>query len=137
MKEKAVQRVEPYIPATTRLPEITLKAFILGVLLAILMAASNAYLVLKVGVSITACIPAAVISMAVLKLFRKSNILENNIVQTTASAGEVIACVLAFTVPALVMIGCWDSFPYPIMASLTAVGGLLGVFLSVPLRRAM
>lgn len=137
MKNKTIQMVEPYIPASTNLPEITFKAFVLGVLLAILMAGSNAYLVLKVGVSVSACIPAAVISMAVLKMFRKSNILENNIVQTTASAGEVIACVLAFTVPALVMIGYWNSFPYTIMFSLTAVGGLLGVFMSVPLRRAM
>ena len=137
MRERVVQSVEPYIPASTRLPEVTIKAFILGILLAILMAGSNAYLVLKVGISITACIPAAVISMAVLKLFRKSNILENNIVQTTASAGEVVACALAFTVPALVMTGYWHSFPYPIMTCLAAIGGLLGVFLSVPLRRAM
>ncbi|MDZ4322789.1 MAG: oligopeptide transporter, OPT family, partial [Alphaproteobacteria bacterium] len=84
-----------------------------------------------------ACIPAAVISMAVLKLFGKSNILENNAVQTAASAGEIMAASLAFTIPAMVMIGYWDSFPYPIMISLTVVGGLLGVFLSVPLRRAM
>ncbi len=137
MEKKAVQKVEPYIPAATRLPEITVRAFILGVFLAILMAGSNAYLVLKVGISVTACIPAAVISMAVLKLFRNSNILENNIVQTTASAGEVVACALAFTIPALVMIGYWNYFPYFTMVGLTAVGGLLGVFLSVPLRRAM
>ncbi|OJW47938.1 MAG: oligopeptide transporter, OPT family [Alphaproteobacteria bacterium 41-28] len=137
MREKTASGVEPYIPASTSLPEITFKAFILGILLAILMAGSNAYLVLKVGISVTACIPAAVISIAVLKLFRKSNILENNIVQTTASAGEVIACALAFTVPAMVMIGNWHSFPYTIMVSLAAIGGLLGVFLSVPLRRAM
>lgn len=64
-----VQKVEPFVPASTNLPEITLKAFILGVLLVILMASSNAYLVLKVGMSVTACIPAAVISMTVLKMF--------------------------------------------------------------------
>jgi len=137
MKHEAIQKVEPFIPASTNLPEITLKAFILGIILAILMAGSNAYLVLKVGMSVTACIPAAVISMTVLRMFRKSNILENNIVQTTASAGEVVAMALAFTVPALIMIGYWNSFPYPIMFSLTAVGGLLGIFMSVPLRRAM
>jgi putative OPT family oligopeptide transporter len=137
MRQKTALSIEPYIPASKSLPEITFKAFILGILLAVLMAGSNAYLVLKVGVSVSACIPAAVISMAILKLFRKSNILENNIVQTTASAGEVIACVLAFTVPAMVMIGYWHSFPYSIMASLAAIGGLLGVFLSVPLRRAL
>ncbi len=137
MKQHALQRVEPYIPASTRLPEITVKAVILSIFLTILMAGSNAYLVLKIGISVSACIPAAVISMAILKMFRKSNILENNIVQTAASAGEVLACVLAFTVPALVMIGYWNSFPYSIMTMLTAIGGLLGVFLSVPLRRAM
>lgn len=137
MRQKAVQSVQPYISASTRLPEITIKAFILGILLAILMASANAYLVLKVGISVSACIPAAIISMAVLKMFRKSNILENNIVQTAASAGEVIACALALIIPALIMIGYWSSFPYAIMTCLTIVGGLLGVLLSVPLRRAM
>jgi putative OPT family oligopeptide transporter len=137
MKQKIIQSIEPYIPAATQLPEITLRAFILGVLLSILMAASNAYLVLKVGLSVSACIPAAIISMAILKMFRDSNILENNIVQTAASAGEVIASVLALIIPALVMIGYWNAFPYTIITSLTIVGGLLGVLLSVPLRRAM
>ncbi len=137
MIHKTVHAIEPYIPASKHIPEITFKAIILGILLAVLMAGSNAYLVLKVGMSVSACIPAAVISMAILRMFRTSNILENNIVQTTASAGEVVACGLAFTVPALVMIGYWHSFPYIVMVCLTAVGGLLGVFLSVPLRRAM
>jgi len=137
MKQKTIQGVVPYIPASTRLPEITFRAFILGVLLSILMAAANAYLVLKVGISVSACIPAAIISMAVLKMFRDSNILENNIVQTAASAGEVIACALALIIPALVMIGYWNAFPYAIMTTLTIIGGLLGVLLSVPLRRAM
>lgn len=137
MSRKVIKAITPYIPASTHLPEITVKAVILGVLLAILMAGSNAYLVLKVGMSVSACIPAAVISMAILKLFGKSNILENNVVQTAASAGEIIAASLAFSLPAMVMIGYWDGFPYPIMISLTVVGGLLGVFLSVPLRRAM
>ncbi|MBA3813738.1 MAG: oligopeptide transporter, OPT family [Alphaproteobacteria bacterium] len=137
MKQIADQKIEPYIPASTSLPEITLKAFILGIILSILMAAANAYLVLKVGLSVSACIPAAIISMAVLKMFRNSNILENNIVQTAASAGEVIACALALIIPALIMIGYWNSFHYVIMTSIAAMGGLLGVLLSVPLRRAM
>ena len=131
------QGVEPYISASTHLPEITPKAIILGILLAIMMAGSNAYLVLKVGMSVSACIPAAVISMAALRMFKNSNILENNIVQTAASAGEVLAGALAFTIPALIMIGYWHAFPYGVVASLTAIGGLLGVLLSVPLRRAM
>ena len=137
MKQKEITKVEPYIPLTKKLPEITLKAFFLGIILAIVMAGSNAYLVLKAGISISACIPAAVISMAVLKLFRKSNILENNIVQTTASAGEVVASGVAFILPAMVMIGYWDYFPYTIIVSLSIIGGLLGVLLSIPLRRAM
>lgn len=137
MKQKTFQSVAPYIPATMRLPEITLRAFVLGVVLSILMASANAYLVLKVGISVSACIPAAIISMAILKMFRNSNILENNIVQTAASAGEVTAAVLAMIIPSLIMIGYWDSFSYPIMTGLTVVGGLLGVLLSVPLRRAM
>src|SRR5262245_12162701 len=115
MKNKKEQRVESFIPASTKLPEITFKAVILGILLSILMAGANAYLGLKIGLSVSACIPAAVISMAVLKAFRHSNILENNIVQTTASAGEVVASALAFTIPALVMIGYWNEFPYYIL----------------------
>lgn len=137
MKQGAAPQIEPYIPASIYLPEITLKAFILGVILSMLMAAANAYLVLKMGNSVSACIPAAIISMAVLKLFRNSNILENNIVQTAASAGEIIACALALITPALIMIGYWNSFHYSIMTSLALVGGLLGILLSVPLRRAM
>lgn len=137
MKQESASQIEPYISASTYLPEITLKAFILGVILSMLMAAANAYLVLKVGLSVSACIPAAIISMAVLKLFRNSNVLENNIVQTAASAGEVVACALALIIPALIMIGYWNSFHYSIMTSLALVGGFLGVLLSVPLRRAM
>lgn len=137
MKQKTTLQIEPYIPASTRLPEITLKAFILGAILSMLMASANAYLVLKIGLSVSACIPAAIISMAILKMFRNSNILENNIVQTAASAGEVIACALALIIPALIMIGYWNSFHYSIMTSIAVVGGLLGVLLSVPLRRAM
>ena len=137
MRQKSSKGIMPYIPASVCLPEITLKAFILGVLLSMLMAAANAYLVLKVGISVSACIPAAIISMAVLKMFQNSNILENNIVQTAASAGEVLACALALIIPALIMIGYWSAFSYTIMTCLAVVGGLLGVLLSVPLRRAM
>jgi putative OPT family oligopeptide transporter len=137
MKQIDDQKIEPYISASTSLPEITVKAFVLGIILSMLMAAANAYLVLKVGLSVSACIPAAIISMAILKMFRNSNILENNIVQTAASAGEVIACALALILPALIMIGYWNTFPYLLMTSLTIMGGLLGVLFSVPLRRAM
>lgn len=128
--------IKPYIPDSQNLPEITLKAVILGFILAALMCAANTYLGLKVGLTVAASIPAAVISMVVLKFFRNSNILENNIVQTAASAGEVIAAAVAFTLPALVMMGYWDSFPFWLTTSLVLIGGLYGVLFSIPLRRA-
>ncbi|MHC4652881.1 MAG: OPT/YSL family transporter, partial [Planctomycetota bacterium] len=83
-----VEPQEPYIPAEVNLAEITVKAIILGIVLSVLLAGANAYLGLKAGMTVSASIPAAVISMAVLRMFRRSNILENNIVQTAASAGE-------------------------------------------------
>lgn len=129
--------VIPYIPASTSLPEITFKAVILGILLAMLLAGSNAYLGLKVGQTASGCIPAAVISMAVLRLFRKSNILENNMVQTIASAGEVLAAGVIFTLPALLLMGFWTKFPFLETVSIASIGGIMGVLFSVPLRRAL
>lgn len=128
--------VEPYISPQTKLPEITLKAFVLSIILTIVMAGANAYLGLKIGMTVSATIPAAVISMAVLKLFSTSNILENNIVQTAASAGEATASSVVFTLPALLLIGYWNSVPFLTTASLVVVGGLLGVLYTIPLRRA-
>ena len=126
----------PYIPASKNLPEVTVKAVILGILLAMLLAGSNAYLGLKIGQTVSACIPAAVISMAILRFFKNSNILENNMVQTIASAGEVIAGGLIYTLPALVMMGFWQGFPYLQTTAIAVIGGTLGVLFSVPLRRA-
>jgi putative OPT family oligopeptide transporter len=137
MSKQAADVVKPYIPASKSLPETTVKAIVLGIILAIFMAGSNAYLALKVGMSLSACIPAAVISMAILKFFKSSNILENNIVQTAASVGESLAAALAFTLPVLVMVGYWNEFPFLLTASITIIGGFLGVMLTVPLRRAM
>lgn len=131
------QKVVPYIPANKSLPEITPKALILGIFLAMLLAGSNAYLGLKVGQTVTACIPAAVISMAILRLFRRSNILENNMVQTIASAGEVIAAGVIFTLPALLLMGFWTRFPFLETTSIAIIGGVMGVLFSVPLRRAL
>ncbi|HET6568779.1 MAG TPA: OPT/YSL family transporter, partial [Rhodothermales bacterium] len=99
---------EPYIPASQSLPEITVKAFVLGFILSAIMAGANAYLGLKVGMTVSASIPAAVISMAVLRMFRESNILENNIVQTAASAGEALAAGVIFTLPALILLNYWQ-----------------------------
>lgn len=127
---------EPYIPASKTLPEITIKAFLLSIVLAIVMAGANAYLGLKIGMTVSATIPAAVISMSILKLFKNSNILENNIVQTAASAGEAIAAAVVFTLPALLIMGYWQEIPFWTTLSIVAIGGTLGVLFSVPLRRA-
>lgn len=127
----------PFIPASVSLPEITLKALILGFVLSAVLAGANAYLGLKVGLTVSASIPAAVISMAVLRLFRESNILENNIVQTAASAGESLAAGVIFTLPALVMLGYWGGFEFRSTAALALAGGVLGVLFTIPLRRAL
>lgn len=127
---------QPYIPATTILPEITIKATILSIILALVMAGANAYLGLKIGMTVSATIPAAVISMAILRIFRESNILENNIVQTSASAGEAIASAVVFTLPALLLMGYWDGFPYWYTFFIVSIGGTMGVLFSIPLRRA-
>ena len=123
--------------SNTSLPEITLKAVILGILLSVILAGANAYLGLFAGMTVSASIPAAVISMGVLRMFRRSNILENNIVQTAASAGESLAAGVIFTIPALVLLGYWQTFDYVEVAKIAAIGGVIGVLFTVPLRRAL
>lgn len=117
--------------------QLTLRSLLLGVLLSLLLAGANAYLGLFAGLTVSASIPAAVVSMAVLRALRNASILENNIVQTAASAGEALAAGAIFTLPALVLLGYWDDFPYWWVVFLTGVGGLLGVALTVPLRHAL
>jgi putative OPT family oligopeptide transporter len=119
------------------LPEITVKAVILGVLLSVVLAGANAYLGLFAGMTVSASIPAAVVSMAVLRLFRRSNILENNIVQTAASAGESLAAGVIFTLPALVILNYWTDFDFIWVTVIAGFGGLLGVLFTIPLRRAL
>jgi putative OPT family oligopeptide transporter len=128
---------EPFIPASQSLPEITGKALVLGMVLSAVLAGANAYLGLKVGMTVSASIPAAVISMALLRMFRQSNILENNIVQTAASAGESLAAGVIFTLPALIMLGYWEDFSFVPTAAIALCGGVLGVLFTVPLRRAL
>lgn len=135
MSEKIIET--PHVPASKKLPELTLKAFFLSILLTIIMAASNTYLGLKIGMTVAATIPAAVISMAILSLFKKSNILENNVVQITVSTGEALAAACVFTFPGLILLKQWDSFPFSQIAALLSVGGMLGVFFSIILRRAL
>jgi len=123
--------------AAAPLPQLTLKAILLGLVLSMLLAGANAYLGLFAGLTVSASIPAAVISMAILKLFRDSNILENNIVQTAASAGESLAAGVIFTLPALIILGYWDVFEYAWVSVIAGLGGLLGVLFTVPLRRSL
>jgi len=127
----------PVIPADVSLPEITVKGVVLSVILAAVLAGANAYLGLFAGMTVSASIPAAVVSMAVLRFFRRSNILENNIVQTAASSGEALAAGVIFTIPALLLIGYWTKFDYWQTTAIALVGGLLGVLFTIPLRRAL
>ncbi|HET8881807.1 MAG TPA: oligopeptide transporter, OPT family [Solimonas sp.] len=118
-------------------PQLTLRAIILSMLLATILAAANAYLGLFAGLTIATAIPAAVVSMAVLRAFGGGSILENNIVQTGASAGSSIAAGVIFTIPALIILGYWHDFKYSWVLAIAGLGGLLGVLFSVPLRRTM
>lgn len=128
---------EPIVPANVSLPEITPRSIVLGVLLTILLAAANAYLGLKVGFTVSASIPAAVISMGILRFFRHSNVLENTMVQIAASVGESLTAGVAFILPALITLHIWDRFYYWQTVSTALLGGILGVLFTIPLRRAM
>jgi len=130
-------QTQPFISADTTLPEITLKGTILAIFLTIILGAANTYLGLKVGITVSASIPAAVISMGLLRFFRTSNILENNIVQTAASAGEALTAGVSYTIPALIVIHYWSNFDYLTTAIIALTGGILGVLFSVPLRRIL
>ena len=123
--------------ANRNIVEITVKALILGALLSMILAAANAYIGLLVGLTVSASIPAAAVSMGVLRLFRSSTILENNMVQTAASAGESITAGIIFTIPALVMMKAWSGYEYGPMVAIAILGGILGVAFTIPLRRAL
>jgi putative OPT family oligopeptide transporter len=116
--------------------ELTLRGIILGAVLTVILTAANVYAGLKIGLTVATSIPAAVISMAVLKAFRDSTIQENNIVQTIASAAGTLSAIV-FVLPGLVMVGWWTGFPYWLSVAVIAIGGILGVMYSVPLRRAL
>ncbi|MCC6595051.1 MAG: oligopeptide transporter, OPT family [Rhodanobacteraceae bacterium] len=117
--------------------QLTARAVILSMVLAVILAAANAYLGLFAGLTIATAIPAAVVSMGVLRLLGGGTILENNIVQTGASAGSSIAAGVIFTIPALIILGYWQDFRYSWVLAIAGLGGLLGVLFSVPLRRSM
>jgi putative OPT family oligopeptide transporter len=118
-------------------PQLTFRAVLLAIVLAMILSAANAYLGLFAGLTVATAIPAAVVSMGVLRLLGGGTILENNIVQTGASAGSSIAAGVIFTIPALIILGYWQDFRYSWVLAIAGLGGLLGVLFSVPLRRSM
>lgn len=117
--------------------ELTVRAILLAIILTAILAMSNAYLALKLGILTSASIPAAIISMGILRFFKDSTILENNAVQTAASAGEAVAGGIVYTIPALVIINYWQAFDYLTNFFIAALGGILGVLFSIPLRRIL
>jgi len=116
--------------------ELTVRAVILGVLICVLFTAANVFFGLKAGLTFSTSIPAAVISMAILRGFKGSTVQENNIVQTVASAAGTLSSMI-FVLPGLVIIGWWTGFPFWVSSLVCALGGILGVIYSIPLRRAM
>lgn len=118
-------------------PQLTFRAVVLAIVLAVVLSAANAYLGLFAGLTVATAIPAAVVSMGVLRILGGGSILENNIVQTGASAGSSIAAGVIFTIPALIIMGYWPDFKYWWVVGIAGLGGLLGVLFSVPLRRSM
>ena len=127
----------PVVSHNKEILEISVKAIVLGIFLSIVLAAANAYIGLLVGLTVSASIPAAALSMGLLRLFRNSTILENNMVQTAASAGESLAAGIIFTIPALVMMKAWSGYDYGPMVVIAILGGILGIAFTVPLRRAL
>ncbi|MCP4550129.1 MAG: oligopeptide transporter, OPT family [bacterium] len=126
--------LKPYIPSEQLIPQFSVKAAVLGILLAMVFGAANAYMGLKIGMTVTASIPAAVMGMAIMRgVLRRGNVLEVNMVQTIASSGESLAAGIVFTMPALIFLGLeitwWKVF------SMSLVGGLLGILVMIPLRR--
>ncbi len=132
---------KPYVPASKVTPELTVTSVIIGVLLAVIFGAANAYLGLRVGMTVSASIPAAVIAMGVIRIIlRRNSILESNLVQTVGSAGESLAAGAIFTLPALFLWAAEGKMDKPSIIEITLIallGGLLGVFFMVPLRNAL
>jgi putative OPT family oligopeptide transporter len=126
----------PYVPAETTMPELTVKALLLGVVMAIVLGAANAYLGMKVGLTVAATFPAAVVAMAALRIF-KGNILEENLARTTASVGESLVAGAIFTIPAFLIAGAWQEFNLRDAMLIMGIGGVLGVLFVIILRRPL
>lgn len=140
MNSNTAQKVNEASASGTgmNIPEFTILAILLGVVIGIIMTAANVYLGLYAGMTVSASIPAAVISLGIFKgILRKNSILESNLVQTMASAGESLAAGIIFTVPALVIVGAWTEFEFWPTTIIAMIGGLLGVVFMIPLRRAL
>src|SRR4026207_949683 len=121
---------------TMKPKELTIRALILGALITTIFTAANVYLGLKVGLTFASSIPAAVLSMAILSVVKDSSILENNIVQTVASAAGTLSAII-FVLPGLVIVGWWTEFPFWQSFLICLSGGVLGVLFAIPLRRAL
>ena len=130
------QTYRPYVPAEKSMAEFTVKAVLLGVVMAVILGAANAYLGMKAGLTVAASFPAAVVAMAFLKMFG-GTILEENIARTTASVGEALVAGAIFTLPAFVMAGAWDSLLYWPSTIIMMIGGILGVLFVIVLRRTL
>ena len=130
------ENFNPYIPADKKMPELTLKAVLVGMILAIIMGSANAYLGLYAGMTVSAAIPGAIMALALLKPM-KGNIMETVIGMQGAAAGEALAAGVIFTIPALVVIGAWEHIHYLETTVIAMIGGILGVLWMVPLRRAL
>ncbi|HMG56410.1 MAG TPA: oligopeptide transporter, OPT family [Kofleriaceae bacterium] len=129
--------VEPYVPASKSLPELTIGVILLGSVLSVVLGGANAYLGMFAGMTVSASVPAAVISMGILRALRTGNILQNNAVQTAAASGEGLASGVIFTLPAMVILHRWTHFSYVETTLIAAFGGILGVLFTIPLRRAL
>ncbi len=127
----------PLFPSSANVPEMTFKAIVLALILTVILAAANAFLALKVGLTISASIPAAVTSMGILHFFKRSNALESNLVQTSASAGEALASGMVYSLPALIIFHYWVGFNYAVTMLVGLIGGLLGVLFTVPIRKVL
>src|SRR5438309_654444 len=140
MDPKAAPAHQPYVPDDARMPEFTFSAVALGTLLGLVFAASSLYLVLKIGMTVSASIPVAVLAITLFRGLsrafglRRATILENNVVQTAGSAGESIAFGVGVTMPALLLLGYTMDLPRIMVVSI--LGGILGILAMIPLRRA-
>ncbi|TMI64736.1 MAG: oligopeptide transporter, OPT family [Bacteroidetes bacterium] len=136
----AEQQFKPFVPAETQMAEFTIKSVITGAIFGIIFGAATVYLALKAGLTVSASIPIAVLSIALGKLFLKTTILENNIIQTTGSAGESIAAGVVFTLPGFLFLSSPESssfFNYLTIMTLAVLGGMLGTLMMIPLRRSL